>query len=145
MAVIESHYKIKYSEAITLSEQFIVDCVLFGCGGGDYYNGLKYVKDHCIVSSSYICQDAQGTCPSQLEFELFNITGFALFLSMMRRSLKLLLVPLDLLLLVLTRNWTLLSIIKMVFIMIQVAVPMISLMSLLLLDMASKMELIIGL
>ena len=88
VAVIEAHYRIKYSNIITLSEQFLVDCVPFGCGGGDYYNGLKYVKTHGIVNSSYVYQEAQGTCPDYLDFALFNITGFALFPSGDEEKLK---------------------------------------------------------
>lgn len=87
VAIIEAYYYIKYYDILTLSEQFLVDCVPFGCGGGHYYNGLKYVKDHGIVNSSYLYLDTQGTCP-ELDYSHLNITGFALFPSGDEEKLK---------------------------------------------------------
>lgn len=88
VAIIEAFYYIKYYDVLTLSEQFLVDCVPFGCGGGHYYNGLKYVKDHGIVNSSYLYVDSQGTCPEQVVYSRLNITGFALFPSGDEEKLK---------------------------------------------------------
>ena len=88
VAIIETHHYIKYYEIISLSEQYLVDCVVYGCGGGHYYNALKFAKDHGIVTSSYVYKDSQGTCPLKLKFALFNITGFALFPSGDEEKLK---------------------------------------------------------
>ena len=88
VAIIEAHYYIKHYDIITLSEQYLVDCVPFGCGGGHYYSALKYVKEHGIVNSSYVYRDFQGICLNDPQLARLEITGFALFPSGDEEKLK---------------------------------------------------------
>lgn len=63
VALLESHYLIKYKKSISLSEQILIDCVQNGCSDGDFSYALDYVKANGISDKNYKYTGKTGTCP----------------------------------------------------------------------------------
>lgn len=79
IAAIEANYKIQYNKTLLLSEQFLIDCIDFGCKGGHFFNAIEYVRTHGLAtaSSTYPYTDAQGaSCPTDKTLAPLTVTSF---------------------------------------------------------------------
>lgn len=73
VALLESHYLIKYRKSISLSEQILIDCVQNGCTDGDFTYALDYVKAHGISDTNYKYTGKTGKCPSFKQKSLIKV------------------------------------------------------------------------
>lgn len=79
VAAIEANYRIKYNKTVLLSEQFLVDCIEFGCQGGHYFRAMDYIQIHGLATASltYPYLDAQGlSCPTGNILAPLTISSF---------------------------------------------------------------------
>lgn len=88
VAVIESHYYIRYNKTIELSEQYLVDCVPYGCKGGHYYDAIDYIRRNGIIDGNYLYTGVQGTCPTENQKSPLQVTGFIYFPTSDEEKLK---------------------------------------------------------
>lgn len=88
VAAIEAHYYIRYNKTIVLSEQYLVDCVPYGCKGGHYYDALEYIRRNGIIDGNYSYTGIQGICPTDIPKSTLQVTGFIYFPTSDEEKLK---------------------------------------------------------
>lgn len=87
-AAIESHYYIRYNKTIELSQQYLVDCVPYGCKGGHYYDAIEYIRRNGIIDGNYSYTGVQGICPTEIPKIPIQVIGFIYFPTSDEEKLK---------------------------------------------------------
>lgn len=88
VALVESHYFIHFNKSISLSEQYLLDCVPFLCNGGHFYDGLEFITNNGIPFSSYKKTKNPGVCPTQFQKAPLNVTSFTLLETLDEEELR---------------------------------------------------------
>lgn len=78
VVLVESHYFIRFNQSISLSEQYLLDCVPFVCNGGYFYDGLEFVTNNGIPLESNNNLNNKGKCPKHFQKAPLNVTGYTL-------------------------------------------------------------------
>ncbi|CAL4090924.1 unnamed protein product, partial [Meganyctiphanes norvegica] len=73
---IESHIFLQNGQLVQLSEQYLVDCTIFGCGGGWTDDTILYVRNNGIANSDgYPYTATEGTCNQGAPNTSHKVTG----------------------------------------------------------------------
>lgn len=78
----------RYNKSVELSEQFLIDCIPKGCKGAHYYNGLNFVEENGIPSSSYKYMEKEGNCVLSLQKAPVKVANFKFFESLSVDEMK---------------------------------------------------------